>query len=115
MLQLEKKPFVLDGKTYEISCNMAVLEEVEDENGGDFEAVMKLPLRRAAIVFLAAMLNDCAIRRNWHERWTPDELKRRVSLAMLTEADIIGMVTRSLTPQRETQEAVSESNEAEGN
>ena len=41
-LKLEEIPFKFEGKTYQLRCNMAVLEEVQEENGGDlFETIGK--------------------------------------------------------------------------
>ena len=43
---------------------------------------------------LDAMLNDYAWEQGWPELWAPQQLKRRVSLAMLTQ--IFKLVTRSI-------------------
>lgn len=93
-LQLEELPFELDGKTYLLRCNMAVLEAVQEAHGGNFAEVLEAPVSEAALEFLAAMLNDYAWEHGWPELWTPQQLKRRVSLAMLTQ--IFKLVTRAL-------------------
>lgn len=97
MLKLEEKRFELDGQTYTLRCNMAVLERVEDAHG-DMEAVMNIPVRQAEVEYLAAMLNDDAEERGIHVIWTPDALKRKLSYAMLKELDIMGMVYRAISP-----------------
>lgn len=98
MIRLEERPFELDGKRYMLRCNMAVLETIEEAHG-DFEAVTQLPVRTASLDLLAAMLNDYAEDQGWNERWTAQQLKKRISYAMLMELDLVGMLFRSLTPQ----------------
>lgn len=93
-LQLEELPFELDGKTYLLRCNMAVLEAVQEAHDGKFAEVLEAPVNESALEFLAAMLNDYAWEQGWSELWTPQQLKRRVSLAMLTQ--IFKLVTRSI-------------------
>lgn len=93
-LQLEELPYELDGKTYLLRCNMAVLETIQEAHGGDFGAVLNAPVNESALEFLAAMLNDYAWEQGWPELWMPEQLKRRVSLAMLTE--IFKLVSRSI-------------------
>lgn len=93
-LQLEELPFELDGKTYLLRCNMAVLEAVQEAHEGNFAEVLEAPVNESALEFLAAMLNDYAWEQGWPELWTPQQIKRRVSLAMLTQ--IFKLVTRSI-------------------
>ena len=93
-LQLEELPFELDGKTYLLRCNMAVLETIQEAHGGNYGAVLDAPVNESALEFLAAMLNDYAWEQGWPELWYPEQLKRRVSLAMLTQ--IFKLVTRSI-------------------
>lgn len=99
MIRLEEKPFELEGKRYVLRCNMAVLEAFEEEHG-DFETIMKLPLRAAALELLRLMLNDYAEEQGWDERWTAPRLKRRVSYSMLLELDLTGMMYRAISPAR---------------
>lgn len=94
-LQLEELPFELDGKTYLLRCNMAVLEAVQEAHEGNFSEVLEASVNESALEFLAAMLNDYAWEQGWPELWTPQQLKRRVSLAMLTQ--IFKLVSRSIT------------------
>ena len=97
MIRLEEKPFELEGKRYSLRCNMAVLETIEEQHG-DMEAVMQLPVRTASLELLTAMLNDWAEEQGWEERWTAARLKRRVSYAMLMELDLVGMLFRAISP-----------------
>lgn len=98
MIRLEERPFELDGKRYLLRCNMAVLEVIEEAHG-DFDSVTKLPVRTAALELLAGMMNDYAEEQGWDEHWTPQQLKKRISYAMLMELDLVGMLFRSLSPQ----------------
>ena len=97
MIRLEEKPFELEGKHYSLRYNMAVLETIEEQHG-DMEAVMQLPVRTASLELLTAMLNDWAEEQGWEERWTAARLKRRVSYAMLMELDLVGMMFRAISP-----------------
>ena len=99
MIRLEEKPFELEGKRYILRCNMAVLEAIEELHG-DFDAVMKLPVRTASFELLQLMLNDYADEQGMDEQWTAARLKRRVSYAMLMELDLIGMLFRAISPAR---------------
>ena len=107
MIRLEEKPFELEGKRYLLRCNMAVLETVEEENG-DMEELMKLSIRNSSLELLAAMLNDYAEEQGWEERWTPKQLKRKISYAMLMELDLVGMLFRALPPTQTEKKAEAE-------
>lgn len=95
MIRLEEKPFELEGKTYLLRCNMAVLETIEDKYG-DMDAVMNLTVRQSSLELLTAMLNDYAEDQCWEERWELKQIRRRVNWAMLQELDLVGMLFRSM-------------------
>ena len=97
-IRLEEKPFELDGKTYVLRCNMAVLDALQEGSDGDFGAVMSMPARQGVVEILAAMLNDYAEDMDWPDRWTAKQLKKRFSYAYLLELDILGMFTRAVIP-----------------
>lgn len=116
-LKLEEIPFKFEGKTYQLRCNMAVLEEVQEENGGDlFEVLSSENAVRSALVFLTAMLNDYADEQGWPERWTRKQVGRKLPMSYLNDGlipTVMGLVTRSLTPPKEqnkTAEAEPEGN-----
>lgn len=98
-LRLEEIPFEIDGKTYLLRCNMAVLDALQEAHGGDFGAVVNLPARDGIAEILAAMLNDYAEDMGWEERWTPRQIKKRYSYAQLIDADIFGLFWRGTLPQ----------------
>ena len=99
-IRLETKPFELEGKTYILCCNMAVLDALQDAHGGDFGELFQLPVRQCTVEVLAAMLNDYAEEQGWEERWTPQQLKRKFIYSYLVEEDIFGMFQRALIPQK---------------
>ena len=99
MIRLEEKPFELEGKRYLLRCNMAVLETIEEQYG-NLDALMEASVRESSLALLAAMLNDYAEEQGWDETWTPAQLKRRISFAMLMELDLVSMLFRSLSPAR---------------
>lgn len=95
MIRLEEKLFELEGKTYVLRSNMAVLETIEDKYG-DLDAVMGLTVRQSSMELLTAMLNDYAEEQCWEERWELKQIRRRVNWAMLQELDLVGMFFRSM-------------------
>lgn len=99
MIRLEEKPFELEGKRYLLRCNMAVLETIEEQYG-TLDELMAASVRDGSLSLLAAMLNDYADDQGWEERWTPAQLKRLISHAMLMELDLVSMLFRSLSPAR---------------
>ena len=99
-IRLEEKPFELEGKTYVLRCNMAVLDALQDAHEGDFGKLFELPVRQCAVEVLTAMLNDYAEEQGWPERWTEKQIKRRFSYAYIVEQDIFGMFSRAIIPQR---------------
>ena len=99
-IRLEEKPFELEGKTYVLRCNMAVLDALQDAHEGDFGKLFELPVRQCAVEVLTAMLNDYAEEQGWPERWTENVVRRKVNMAMIQEADVIGLVRRALIPPK---------------
>ena len=97
-LRLEEKRLEVEGKTYVLRCNMAVLDALETAYGS-FEAVMELPVREGQAAILAAMLNDYAEDMGWEQSWTARKIKKRYSLAGLLELGILGMFNRAITPE----------------
>lgn len=77
-LRLKSVPYELDGKTYQLRCNMAVLMDVQEAFDGDLtQALSRAHSMRGLLEFLAAMLNDYADEQGWTERWTARQLGRR--------------------------------------
>lgn len=116
MLRLEEKPFELDGRTYQLRCNMATLDALEEAHDGDFAEVINMPARKGVLEILAAMLNEYADDQGWPERWTPAALKRRFSYQYLLDLDVLGIFYRAVVPQKDQGTPAPAENETnEGN
>ena len=75
-LRLKSVPYELEGKTYQLRCNMAVLMDVQEAFDGDLtQALSRAHSMRGLLEFLAAMLNDYADEQGWTERWTARQLQ----------------------------------------
>ena len=98
-IRLEQMPFDINGKTYQLRCNMNVLADVQEQYDGDFVSALNGgTTMRSALVFLAAMLNDYADEKGWEERYTARTLGRLFKLSDLPIDKIMGLVVRSITP-----------------
>lgn len=108
-IRLEQMPFEVDGKTYQLRCNMNVLADVQELHNGDFVSSLNGgTTMKSALEFLAAMLNDYADEQGWEERFTARKLGRKLSLVDLPVDKIMRLVIRSITPESaETEEAES--------
>lgn len=93
------------GKTYDLRCNFAVLAAVDFDLGG-VNAALKRGATGCAIIFAEAMLNECAERHGWPERYD-----RAATLAFLDDSgmscgklivDIHALVDASLTVDEPT-------------
>ena len=116
-LKMEEVPFEMNGKTYILRCNMAVLEEVQEAFDGDIIKAMENQ-NGSVCVFLAAMLNDYADEQGWPERYSVKDVKRKVTMGMIMSADVIGLMNRSfLTEERPAEKKIEAAPETvtEGN
>ena len=118
-LRLQHMPFQFEGKQYILTCNMNVLADVQEAFGGNLMAALWRPSSlRAAMTFLAAMLNDYADDQGWDEHWTAKEIGKRMGAdpeTVRTLTNEIGQfVRKSITtkPVEETEpEETAEKNE----
>lgn len=79
-VRLKTAKYVVEGKEYELRCNMNVLADVQEGQGGNFLSLLQSPnVVRTALVFGAAMLNDYADEKGWPERYTDRQLGRMIS------------------------------------
>lgn len=117
-IRLEEIPFELDGKTYMLRCNMNVLADVQNAFGGTISGALsgENPLQ-SVLEFLAAMLNDYADEQGWPERYTAKQIGRKLPMYAARQTDIMGLVTRSITPQaaEDAAEAKTETPDNSGN
>lgn len=105
-IRLESMPFEINGKTYQLRCNMNVLCDVQEAFGGDFVAAMDgKNAMRSVLTFLSAMLNDYADEKGWEERYTAKSLGRQIIKPSDLPSDkIMALVVRSITPEKTPEE-----------
>jgi hypothetical protein len=119
-LRLESMPFVFEGRTYQLRCNMNVLADVQEMNGGAISPALNGKRgQKSALQFLAAMMNDYADEQGWFDpdpetgapilakSFTPRALGRVLSVYDVPSAEILGLVTRALTAARGAKDAKS--------
>lgn len=88
-IRLKTETYTIDGKEYVLCCNMNVLAEVQEQNGGAIYFLLDGDRSiGSALTFAAAMLNDYADLQGWEERFTAKTLGRKI-----TYADTIPFVT----------------------
>lgn len=114
-IRLEELPFEFDGRQFLLRCNMNVLADVQDVYGGNIgKALTGGNIFRSVLEFLAAMLNDYAEEQGWPERYTARSLGRKFTQHTLPTSEIMGLVTRSITPpKQDNDEPVSEQDTGE--
>lgn len=107
-LRLQHMPFQFEGKQYILTCNMNVLADVQEAYEGNLMAALWRPSSlRAAMTFLAAMLNDYADDQGWDEHWTAKEIGKHMgadpqTVQILTNQ--IGRFVRQSITQKESKE-----------
>ena len=97
-IRLEKKTLEFDGRVWEICCNMAVLDALQEAHGGSFGALAEMDPIKSVTEVLAAMLNDYAEDMDWKIRCTPRMIAKMVPLAAMKDLDVMGMFWRSVSP-----------------
>ena len=116
-LRLEELPFTHEGQRYLLRCNMNVLADVQEMNGGRISPALDGKRgQKATLQFLAAMMNDYADEQGWFDEpkdggepvlakpFTPRELGRTLSILEVPSSEIMGLVLRSITPARASDE-----------
>lgn len=113
-VRLKTAEFEYAGKIYNLTCNMNVLADVQEEYGGDLmRALKRVTSLKVTLLFLAAMLNDAAETQDLRGedgkllRVTARELGRRLTLAQTTEAAqmITGLIVASMPEAEKDKEA----------
>lgn len=86
-IRLKTVDYELDGKTYQLACNMNVLADVQEAyNGSLVRALNTASGLKGTLVFLAAMLTDAADTQGIEDadgcplRFTARELGRKLTL-----------------------------------
>lgn len=116
-LRLETLPFEFEGRRYLLRCNMNVLADVQEMNDGVISPALEgKRAQKSVLQFLAAMMNDYADEQGWFEEpedggepvlakpFTPRGLGRVLNIFDVPSAQILGLVTRAITPARKAKE-----------
>ena len=113
-IRLEEIPFELDGKTYQLRCNMNVLADVQAAYGGTISGALSGENPTQSVLeFLSAMMNDYADEQGWPERYTAKQIGRKLPMHAVKTLDIMGLVARSITPPASDAAPVSEPDTSE--
>ena len=105
-IRLEQMPFEINGKTYQLRCNMNVLADVQEQFDGDFiSALDDKKTMKSVLFFLAAMLNDYADEKGWEERYTAKSLGRMLKLNDIPVQKIMDLVIHSVMTETAPEES----------
>lgn len=106
-IRLKTLPFVFEGRTYQLRCNMNVLADVQEANGGRISPLISSERSmKSALMFLAAMLTDYADEQGWTDdaglplRFTWRGLGRSLRRDELPVGNIMDLVLDALTPPK---------------
>ena len=96
-IRMQEYPFEFDGKSFVLRCNMNVLAELQESNGGTIPNIFdeKNTLNNF-LAYLSAMMNDFAEEQGWPERYTPKQLGRKIALADgVLISEVLNLVIRA--------------------
>lgn len=106
-IRLKTLPFVFEGRTYQLRCNMNVLADVQEANGGRIDTALSGQRGlRSALMFLAAMMTDYADEKGWTDddgqplAFTWRGLGRALRVEDVPTSQIITLVLDALTPPK---------------
>ena len=84
-MRLKKTQYDFDGRSFELCCNMNVLAEVQEKNGGEIASLLNArSTLKSVMLFMAEMLNDYADSQGWPERYTAKQVGRMISPSELS-------------------------------
>lgn len=106
-LRQKALPFVFEGRTYKLRCNMNVLADVQEASGGRISTSLsgKRGLKNS-LMYLAAMMTDYADEQGWASddgmplAFTWRALGRVLRPEDVPQAEILGLVLGALTPPK---------------
>ena len=106
-LRQKTLPFTFEGRSYRLKCNMNVLADVQEANGGRIDTALsgKRGLKNA-LMFLASMMTDYADEQGWTDEegqplmFTWRGLGRVLRVEDVPTAEIIALVLDALTPPK---------------
>ena len=106
-LRQKTLPFLYEGRTYKLRCNMNVLADVQEASGGNISTAFsgKRGMKNA-LMFLAAMMTDYADEMDWRDddgnslEFTWRRLGRVLRPEEIPSAKIFDLVVDALTPPK---------------
>lgn len=106
-IRLKTLPFVFEGRTYQLRCNMNVLADVQEANDGRIGTALSGQRGlRSALMFLAAMMTDYADEKGWTDddgrplTFTWRGLGRALRVKDVPTSQIITLVLDALMPPK---------------
>lgn len=106
-IRQKELPYVFEGRTYKLRCNMNVLADVQEASGGRISTSLsgKAGLK-SCLMYLAAMMTDYADEQGWTDgdgmplAFTWRALGRVLWAEDVPQAEILGLVLGALTPPK---------------
>ena len=114
-MRMKTYPLEFDGKHFELSVNMNVLADLQEQADGDLRGLLERKRSlRLSTELLAACMNDYADAMGWESRYTPKQLGRAmpfrqqnkagVALTKLLAQALLGDMAKQEPPAAEAQE-----------
>ena len=113
MLQLEKKTIEFRGETYEVCCNMRVLEKLQDKYG-DMKTVFASEINKVAADLFVIMISRAREKRG-EEPITLDDIAEDYNPAMIQDTDVFGMFLRAMSADTARQKLAADAEAKEKN
>lgn len=106
-IRQKELPFVFEGRTYRLRCNMNVLADVQEASGGKISTSLsgKSGLK-SSLMYLAAMMTDYADEQGWTGEggmplsFTWRALGRVLRPETVPQTEILSLVLDALTPPK---------------
>ena len=111
MLQLEKKKIEFRGETYEVCCNMKVLEVLQDKYGS-MKEVFASEINKVSADLFVIMLNSARAKCG-EEPITLDDIAEDYNPAMIQDTDVFGVFLRAMSADTARQKLTAD-DEAKG-
>ena len=104
-IRQKELPFVFEGRTYRLRCNMNVLADVQEACGGDiFTSLSGKSGLKNSLMYLAAMMTDYADEQGWTGKdgmplsFTWRALGRVLRSKDVPRAEILALILDELMP-----------------
>ena len=100
-IRLKTLPLSFDGREYLLRCNMNVLATVQEAHGGDLlDVLQSRSTIKSVLEFTAAMVNDYAEEMDWPERYTANQIGRKLSFDKHFMSDIMKLISDAVNPEQ---------------